>query len=106
MKCVACRTDDRVRGLLCATCAEGLISDDVCPEQIGARVQEPQAGAANAWLIDGFGMPHTVAVRTPISTATIGRARTCDVAIAERTVSLAHASLEYRARSNAWIVVD
>jgi pSer/pThr/pTyr-binding forkhead associated (FHA) protein len=108
--CVACRSTPRTRGLLCESCADGLVADDVCPEQIAARVSAPVPGHVNAWLIDGFGVPHTVSVsgRAPLPWAavTLGRDRKSDVCVAERTVSLVHAALEYRALSNAWFVVD
>jgi len=91
---------------LCTECANGLVLDELCPEQFTARATSPMVDAANAWLIDGYGIPHTITLRPPITTATIGRARTCDVCIADRTISQAHASLEYRQRSNAWFAVD
>jgi hypothetical protein len=90
--------------LLCDACCVDV--DDLCPEQFTARVALPTTPGANAFLFDGFGTPHVVSVSMPITSATIGRARTSDICIAERTVSQHHATLEYRPLSNAWYVVD
>jgi pSer/pThr/pTyr-binding forkhead associated (FHA) protein len=102
--CFACRERPRSRGLLCDACCVDV--DDLCPEQFTARVALPTTPGANAFLFDGFGTPHVVSVSMPITSATIGRARTSDICIAERTVSQHHATLEYRPLSNAWYVVD
>ncbi len=105
---------DAAHGLLCAGCAVGLVSDDVCPEQIRSDAVVG-AGASNAFLVDGFGVPHALVVAPtvpgmPIAPShncrTVGRSSHCAVAIAERTVSLTHATFEYRPLSNAWFVVD
>ncbi len=105
---------DAAHGLLCAGCAVGLVSDDVCPEQIRSDAVVG-AGASNAFLVDGFGVPHALVVAPTVpgmpiapthNCRTVGRSSHCAVAIAERTVSLTHATFEYRPLSNAWFVVD
>lgn len=111
MQCFACQSAPRVTGVLCARCIDAVAraANEMCPEQITSRLAGPSAGAAahNAWLIDGFGVPHTIAVDDrPGATANVGRARRSDVCVAERTVSQAHALFEYRARSNVWFVLD
>jgi hypothetical protein len=115
-RCVACDASvgDAAHGLLCAGCAVGLVSDDVCPEQIRSDAVVG-AGASNAFLVDGFGVPHALVVAPTVpgmpiapthNCRTVGRSSHCAVAIAERTVSLTHATFEYRPLSNAWFVVD
>jgi hypothetical protein len=107
--CFACESSPRAVGLLCAACADGLTADGLCPQQIRARRRAPEGGAHNAWLLDGYGEPHSVAVdrgRGVIRVATVGRAHANDLAIAESTVSLVHAHLERRERSGAWFVAD
>jgi hypothetical protein len=107
--CIACPCA-RTCGLLCETCARGLVGDDICPEQFTARGTQLVPGAANAWLVDGFGTPHclSVAKDAPVQlrSLSMGRGRSSDVCVAERTISTAHAVLEYRPLSNAWFVVD
>ena len=61
-RCWACGTNKRETGVLCAACAAGLAPDDLCPEQIAARASAPDRGAANAFLVDGWGVPHLMAV--------------------------------------------
>ena len=110
--CIACARPDhlRDRGVLCEACAADLVVDDLCAEQITDRATTLVVGAANAWLIDGYGTPHCVSVpkdAAPVlRTRSIGRARSSDVCIAERTISSAHAVLEHRPLSNAWFVAD
>jgi hypothetical protein len=107
MQCFACGNAPRSVGLLCAACADGLVAADLCPEQIVARAATPMKGLHNAWLIDGFGVPHTLTVDDRAgASVSIGRARRNDVCVAERTVSQAHALLEHRAKSNVWFVLD
>ena len=107
--CAVCGSP-RSRGVLCEPCAAGLGHDELCPEQVGARLQLPKADHANAWLIDGWGTPHTLAVPLSAPSAmrqvTLGRDRRCDLWVAERTISQTHATLEHRPLSNAWFVVD
>lgn len=109
LRCVACGAP-RARGVLCVACAHGLVVDDVCAEQIGSRERSPERGHENAWLVDGFGVPHTVSVPTmapaQLRTVPLGRSKKSDVWVFERTVSHTHAMLEHRALSNAWFVVD
>jgi hypothetical protein len=104
--CFVCGERGRSRGLLCDECARsiGPVDDALCPEQIITRVSEPVAGKKNAILVDGFGAGHVIVV-DDIS-ATLGRSRDSDVCVAERTVSLAHAILEHRPKSNAWFIAD
>jgi hypothetical protein len=107
--CLLCDDAPRTRGLLCAGCAEGLPTEGLCPEQVRARLEVPPTRGDSALLLDGFGVAHVVAVhhaRGPIATATLGRSGTSDLAVAEATVSLAHALLEHRERSGAWFLVD
>ncbi|MDP2341249.1 MAG: FHA domain-containing protein [Deltaproteobacteria bacterium] len=108
-RCVTCQAP-RTRGVLCDVCAGGLVPDDLCPEQIGGRDARPDHSANNCWLVDGYGQPHTLAVPTsaasPFRTLSIGRDKKSELWIAERTISLTHASLEHRPLSNAWFVVD
>jgi hypothetical protein len=107
--CVACGAP-RERGVLCAACARGLVDEELCAEQVVSRVPAPLPGMENAWLIDGFGFPHTVAVPTTapshLRTVQLGRGRDSDVQVCDRTVSQTHALLEHRPLSNAWFVVD
>lgn len=109
-RCWACGTNPRETGVLCAACAAGLAPDDLCPEQIAARVAAPDRNAANAFLVDGWGVPHVMAVPKNAAPAfralSIGRDRKSDLFVAERTVSQLHANLEHRPLSNAWFVVD
>ena len=59
------------------------------------------------FLVDAFGVLHSIVVEPPLAPlALIGRAAGEDLSLAESTVSLRHASLEHRARSGAWFVVD
>ena len=113
--CMRCG-GQRTRGLLCDACAQPLLADDLCPEQIRSRGTITD-GDNNAWLIDGFGVPHALVVPSQASVqanpvqalhrgCSVGRDPTSDVAIAERTVSHAHATIEHRPLSNAWFVVD
>lgn len=108
--CFVCKGAPRGRGLLCAECLEGLPTEDLCPEQVAGRAPVPEVGAACALLIDGFGLPHTalLSAKMPASLqrVTLGRARGSDVQVAERTVSLEHAALEFRGLSHAWFVED
>lgn len=107
--CIAC-SNARTCGLLCAVCARGLVVDDVCPEQFSARSTQLVPGATNAWLVDGFGTPHCITVPkdapVQLRSLSVGRARSSDVCVAERTISTSHALLEYRPLSNAWFIVD
>jgi len=111
--CVACGAP-RERGVLCAACARGLVDDEqrgeLCAEQFISRARGPQPGMENAWLVDGFGFPHTVSVPTAapahLRTVQLGRGAGCDVQVCDPTVSHTHALLEHRPLSNAWFVVD
>jgi len=107
--CVVCGAP-RTLGVLCAACAAGLVADDFCREQIGSRVVDVDVGGDNAWLIDGYGVPHVLSVPKKAAPAfrslSVGRSRKSELWIAERTVSLAHALFEHRPLSNAWFVVD
>ena len=107
--CVACGAP-RKRGVLCEACVCGLVDDEVCPEQIVSKARSPEPGHENAWLIDGFGVPHTVSVLSAapphLRTVQLGRRPSSDVQICERTISQLHATLEHRPLSNAWFVVD
>lgn len=120
-RCLGCGAP-RERGFLCVACADRLIHDDgrsdargdvrggLCAEQITSRPVLVDGVCARAWLVDGFGVPHAIAVpkkaAPTLQTITIGRRRDSDVQIAERTISALHATLEYRPLSNAWFVVD
>lgn len=109
LSCLLCEEADRALGVLCASCAEGLVSDELCPEQIRARHLAPAPAGVSAWLIDGFGIPHSIVVdpeRPAAAAVTVGRGPGNDVAIAEATVSHAHALLEHRPKSGAWFLLD
>jgi hypothetical protein len=110
MRCFLCRERSVVAGLCCATCVSSVRVDELCPEQIVARTKTPKVDAANAWLVDGFGVPHTLSVAmhaTPaLRRVVVGRSVDADIQIADRTVSLQHAALEFRPLSQAWFVED
>jgi hypothetical protein len=101
-ECFACRASPRSRGVLCASCAAGLVADGLCPEQIASTTAEPAANLPSALLIDGFGVIHVLVGRE----VCVGRSRKSDVCVAEGTVSVDHAILEHREKSNVWFVAD
>ena len=72
--------------MLCDECAGGVAPcDGLIPDHVRSTVD---AGAAVAWLIDGFGRPHACAQKT-----TIGRNHEGELVILASSVSREHAEL-------------
>ena len=110
------RDRDRAVALLRARCAEGFLSVETFEYRLGlalaARTSEQlRALVADVvrirrpWLRRAVRREPAIAVALPGEGASVvGRSRSCDVVVAEPTVSRRH--LELRALDGSWLAVD
>ncbi len=86
------------RGVLCASCGEGLaIADGLVPGHVASR---GPASDAIAWLVDAFGTPHPVTA----ARALVGRRPDADLVVLNASVSRDHAELVVH--EGGWLVRD
>ncbi|HEY4182780.1 MAG TPA: FHA domain-containing protein [Kofleriaceae bacterium] len=96
MSCLVCGASEEV-GVLCRGCAqdvppcEGLIADHLRSNVDG--------DLAEAWVIDGFGMPRALAAKTAI-----GREHDAELVVLAQSVSREHARIEQS--GGTWVIRD
>lgn len=98
MACLCCGVTSEV-GCLCRGCAQQVPPcDGLIPEHISSTTK---SGDAEAWLVDGFGRAHAVAVKTMI-----GRSNETGIQLTILAASVSREHVELKGLDGVWTVRD